>query len=268
MEKVKRLAIQKETLRELYLKSGNRCAFPGCGRTILNDKGDVVGQICHIEAASPGGERFNRNQTNEERRQASNLLLLCYEHHIETNNVEAFPVERMQSIKKAHEQTYGDVANKLFSTISDITELQEYQYCTTLENFYKAMEWEYNKEEAEGNAKIFNKLVDDLRDLSPGTRAIFKIMLRRQKDDSKWINIDEIPGVTGESNDTILIHIRLLEEKGFIDECELSDRNTAISDFVKPEGFWDIWRDIRKYTNLTSVTLEEIIDNMNFSLLD
>lgn len=268
MEKVRRKEPTKDTLRELYLKSGNRCAFPGCEKTILNDKGNVVGQICHIEAAMPGGERFNPNQTNEERRQASNLLLLCYEHHIETDDVEAFPVERMQSIKKAHEQTYGDVANKLFSTIGDITELQGYQYCTTIKSFYKVMEWEYNKVEAEENAKVFNKLVDDLRDLYPETRAIFKIMLRRQKDDSIWINIDEIPGVTGESRETILIHIRLLEEKGFIDECELNDRGTAVSDFVKPEGFWDIWRDIRKYTILTSITLEEIIDNMNFSLLD
>ncbi|PFU61987.1 helix-turn-helix domain-containing protein [Bacillus thuringiensis] len=268
MEKVRRKEPTKDTLRELYLKSGNRCAFPGCEKTILNDKGNVVGQICHIEAAMPGGERFNPNQTNEERRQASNLLLLCYEHHIETNDVEAFPVERMQSIKQAHEQTYGDVANKLFSTIGDITELQEYQYCTTLENFYKAMEWRYDKEDAEGNAKVFNKLVDDLRELSPETRAIFKIMLRRQKEDSTWINIEEIPSVTGKSIDTILIHIRLLEEKGFIDECERNDRGTVISNFAKPDGFWDIWRDIRKYTNLTSITLEEIIVNMNFSLLD
>ncbi|KAB2397326.1 hypothetical protein [Bacillus cereus] len=270
MEEVKRLAPKRAVLRELYLKSGNRCAFPGCNRSILNDQGILIGDVCHIEAAMPGGPRFNDDpaQTNEDRRAFSNLVLLCHDHHLETDDEEKFPVKRMKEIKEEHEQKYGDVTDKLFSSIADKTELQEYQYCTTLKSFYKVMEWEYNKEEAEENAKVFNKLVDDLRDLSPETKEIFKIMLRRQKDDSIWINIDEIPGVTGESQEIILIHIRLLEEKGFIGECELNDRGTVISDFVKPEGFWDIWRDIRKYANLTSITLEEIIVSMNFSLLD
>lgn len=268
MEEVKRLAIEKDTLRELYLKSGNRCAFPGCERTILNDKGNVVGQICHIEAASRGGERFNPNQTNDERRQASNLLLLCYEHHIETNDVEAFPVERMQSIKKAHEQTYGDVANKLFSTISDQTQHQGYQYCTTLKSFYKFKNWNYIAEDAKGNANEFNKLVDDLRELSPETRAIFKIMLQRQKPQSTYINIEELPGVTGVAAQTISMHIRILEEKNFIAELEYNERGMLISYFVQWDGLWDIWRDIREYTRLSGATLEEIIDNMNFSLLD
>ncbi|MGQ7230532.1 hypothetical protein [Bacillus cereus group sp. Bce029] len=269
MEKVKRLAIQKDTLRELYLKSGNRCAFPGCERTILNDKGNVVGHICHIEAASPGGERFNPNQTNEERRQASNLLLLCYEHHIETNDVEKFTVERMQAMKKAHEETYGDVANKLFSTIADQTLHQEYQYCNSLENFYKVMGWgNGDKEEMEGNTKVFNEYVDDLRELAPVIRSVFKVMLQRQKPDSWFINIDEIPDVTGETLQDISRYLRTLEDKNFIAEVEPNDRGMLVSDFVKWEGQWDIWRDIREYARLSGITLEEIIDNMNFSLLD
>jgi hypothetical protein len=69
----KRLNPTYETLRELYLKSGNQCAFPGCNKPILNAKGEFVAQICHIEAAAPNGQRFNPNQTNEERRQSSNL---------------------------------------------------------------------------------------------------------------------------------------------------------------------------------------------------
>ncbi|QED48347.1 hypothetical protein FSZ17_14485 [Cytobacillus dafuensis] len=49
-------------------------AFPSCKKTILNDTGNFVGQVCHIEAAMPGGERFNPNQTNGERRAFSNLI--------------------------------------------------------------------------------------------------------------------------------------------------------------------------------------------------
>lgn len=50
----KRLAPTRDTVRELYLKSGNRCAFPGCNKALFNAKGVFVGHICHIEAAEPG----------------------------------------------------------------------------------------------------------------------------------------------------------------------------------------------------------------------
>lgn len=49
---------------------------------------------------------------------------------------------------------------------------------------------------------------------------------------------------------------------------ERNDRGMLVSDFVKWEGLWDIWRDISKYARLSSITLVEIINNMNFSLLD
>jgi hypothetical protein len=39
--------------------------------------GVFIGQLCHIEAAEEGGQRFNERMTNEERRAFENLLLLC-----------------------------------------------------------------------------------------------------------------------------------------------------------------------------------------------
>lgn len=270
MEEVKRLAPKRAVLRELYLKSGNRCAFPGCNRSILNDQGVLIGDVCHIEAAMPGGPRFNDDpaQTNEDRRAFNNLVLLCHDHHLETDDEEKFPVTRMKEIKKEHEQKYGDVTDKLFSSIADKTELQEYQYCTTLKSYYEIMDWEYLEDEVEGNANVFNQLVDDLRDLSPETRAVFKIMLQRQKLKNKYINITELPLVTGVAVHTISMHIRMLEEKNFIVPVEDNERGMLISDFVQWEGQWDIWRDIREYASRSGITLEELIDNMNFSLLD
>ncbi len=55
---------EKDKLRELYLKSGNQCAFPACNNLMMNKDGDFVVVVCHIEAAMPGGERFNKNKTN------------------------------------------------------------------------------------------------------------------------------------------------------------------------------------------------------------
>jgi hypothetical protein len=67
---------------------------------LVNHKRQWVGEVCHIQAALPGGERFNGDMTNEERRDRSNLMLLCHEHHVETNDVVEFTVERLLRIKE------------------------------------------------------------------------------------------------------------------------------------------------------------------------
>ena len=48
---VKRLQPKGNTLRELFLKSGNLCAFPGC--LMMDPEGNFIGEVCHIEAAEP-----------------------------------------------------------------------------------------------------------------------------------------------------------------------------------------------------------------------
>jgi len=105
-EKAKRLAPEKETLSLLFSFSGNVCAFPGCDHPIFNEKNKLIAQVCHIEAALEGGERHNGNSSNDDRRQFKNLLVLCYAHHIETDDVDLYTVEKMQELKLNHENQF------------------------------------------------------------------------------------------------------------------------------------------------------------------
>src|SRR4051812_39169505 len=114
--KPKRLHPTGDTLRQVFLKSGNLCAFPGCTRLMMNAEGEFVGQVCHIEAAEPGGQRFNAGMTNEERRLAGNLLLMCYEHHVATNSVQKFPVALLQQIKADHEARFASPQRAMLAT--------------------------------------------------------------------------------------------------------------------------------------------------------
>lgn len=68
MEIVKRLEPLTSTKRALYLLSRNECAFPHCKQLMVDRFGHFIGEICHIEAANKEGERFNPQQSNEERR--------------------------------------------------------------------------------------------------------------------------------------------------------------------------------------------------------
>lgn len=102
-----RLIPKVDVVRALFARSGNQCAFPGCIQPLINDRNRFIGQICHIEAALPGGERYNPHQSDEERRAYSNLLLFCYPHHVETNDVDEYPVDTLQRFKRDHEALFA-----------------------------------------------------------------------------------------------------------------------------------------------------------------
>jgi tetratricopeptide (TPR) repeat protein len=105
-ETPKRLAPSKETLNLLFALSGNECAFPGCKHVLIDEENLFVAQICHIEAAMPLGERFNELSNNEARRSPENLVLLCYPHHIKTNNISKFPTPVFRKLKADHEKKF------------------------------------------------------------------------------------------------------------------------------------------------------------------
>ena len=102
-----RAAPRTDVLRALFARSGNRCCFPGCTSVLVNERNLFIGQVCHIEAAEAAGERFNPEQSDDERRSYENLLLLCYPHHVETNDLALYPVARLRQMKTEHEKAFG-----------------------------------------------------------------------------------------------------------------------------------------------------------------
>ena len=106
-----RLSPKIETLRALFARSGNQCAFPNCNHSLINRKNEFIAQVCHIEGANEGGERYNENSNDEERRSFDNLLILCYAHHIETNDIAEYTVERLKEIKYKHEKSIDNNFN-------------------------------------------------------------------------------------------------------------------------------------------------------------
>jgi hypothetical protein len=99
------------TIKSLYSVSGNKCAFPKCNTPLVDaTSGKVTGRICHIKASSAGGPRYDASQSDEERHGFENLLLMCPVHHdVIDADEEAYTVERLQKIKKEHQQQTGEL---------------------------------------------------------------------------------------------------------------------------------------------------------------
>lgn len=111
-EKPKRLVPKPDVLRSLYLLSGNVCAFPRCANVLINSDGVMVADICHIEGVE--GPRFNPAMSNEQRRSAANLVMLCKSHHATVDGNEAkYTVAKLKNVKQQHEAKFAEIDDRL-----------------------------------------------------------------------------------------------------------------------------------------------------------
>jgi hypothetical protein len=101
-----RLQPKTATVKRLFALSGNQCTFSGCGQRMVSHEGVVLGEICHIEGAEPGGERYNPASDDEYRRSYDNLILFCSNHHKITNDILKYPSNRLKELKQSHENLF------------------------------------------------------------------------------------------------------------------------------------------------------------------
>lgn len=98
----------KQTIKKLFALSGNLCAFPGCSLQMVESAGTVTGEICHIQARSKGGPRFNASLSIKDRHAFENLILLCSHHHkIIDAHPEIYTTETLIELKSIHETSVG-----------------------------------------------------------------------------------------------------------------------------------------------------------------
>ena len=121
-----------KTLKRLFAVSRNQCSFPGCCLPIIENDGDgtVTGIICHINARSKGGPRFDAKQSAKKRHSFENLILLCSRHSkIIDSNPKRYPASMLREIKADHEtQGFVEVSPKDAKAADRLTEEYNFIY--------------------------------------------------------------------------------------------------------------------------------------------
>lgn len=270
MKTVKRISPTTSTLRELYILSGNKCAFPQCTHEIIDENGTFVAELCHIEAAMPGGERFNPNMTNEERAHSSNLLFLCHKHHKVTDNVKDFDVEKLKKIKFQHENLFRNIMSDMLKTIEDTTKKQILINSKSFNKINKTLQWELDGHYLEETVNSYNKKFETLKKLDRNSRSVFTTII----DNSEMSKLNRIVLLSSVQKSLRLTSqemndfIDILMKHDFISEPYTDDCYTGfISQIKDPEG-WDVWGEIKKFCEIEGISLQEIILELDFEKLD
>ncbi len=165
-----------EVARDLYLRSGNRCAHPACNEPLMRSDAILVGEIAHIEAAMPTGPRFRASMTNEERRGFSNLLLICANHHTVIDaDPDTWTVAKLQALKAAHEAIYTGTIDRLRSTVGDITQGTPWQPATNLGMLPYI--GKLGPDEIAGSIEVMNGFACRLATVPVGARSVLALVV-------------------------------------------------------------------------------------------
>ncbi len=276
-EKAKRLKPVQSTLRELFVVSGNRCAFPKCDAPIIDENGNFSAQVCHIEAAEEGGERFNPNQTNEERRHISNLMLLCYPHHVETDKEEKYPVERMRQMKLDHEAPFREGWNRVLANIEDWTETTSVTHPTTL---HALSTWTNTLKEAaeygiEVELRNLRILSEQIQQLTRPARQLFRIILNKGVPGRGFGGVVELRtylnflrDATGLSQQQLSDRLHQLEQVGVAVVVYDEDDVPPYVETRTTTGDFPSWSEIRQFCRECERDLEDLIVDLRFDLFD
>lgn len=118
--------VPQKTINLLWGLAGGHCEL--CGKNVTIDylagQQGKFAQVAHIEADSPGGPRYNQDQTNAKRNAIENLMLVCPTCHKEIDsNAEGFSVGYLQSRKKSYEESVKAAVDAIGPVCADIVAL-------------------------------------------------------------------------------------------------------------------------------------------------
>lgn len=293
---VERLQPKPSTLRRLYSLSGNLCAFNHrgviCNNLLFDLGGQFIGQVCHIEAANKKGQRFNPRMTNEERRDFENLILLCANHHILTNDVNEFPVNVLKKMKATHEQKFSSdlLVERMLDGLKDYSKGTSFIKVKNLNNLFKTLDpeskYQRTVQDIEVECDLFNEAIEKFLNLSLQSRRVFAIGLSRahyeysqyrHRSDNLYVDIAEIENAMGgfrvshqveSSFNEILAH----ELMYINDDVQIADevyRRRLCYRMISTRDYEiDIWLKLKEFCDIKDYDVAEFLENLDFSNLD
>jgi hypothetical protein len=107
----------------LAFRSGDVCAFPGCGKRLTYEAkagpDTHIGEAAHICGEKPAAARYDASMTNEERDDVRNLIYLCADHHTIIDKVEAdWSTSALKTLKGEHESRVRQAIEAAFADIA------------------------------------------------------------------------------------------------------------------------------------------------------
>jgi hypothetical protein len=282
VSKAGRVSPSSNTLRQLYILSGNLCANPACNTVLLNANGTIVGEVCHIRAEKPGGARYDSKMSDEDRRAASNLILLCNVCHkivdTEREKYKVATLTRWKSDREAKFAAVGDTLRQRYTEqIEDEAATIDLSSPKSLVGLIKHLDDQKVSHliDTDTHRKIA-AYAEKLKHLSTPDRALMRAIIekclalggRREGDYGISVHPDDLK--------TLMIDGRRLSDNrikklaGTLDRHGLGSLDYDLEPrlFIAAPDDTVAWSDVQDYIAKDGRSLTDIIEDLKFGLLD
>ncbi|WP_298038939.1 hypothetical protein [uncultured Microbacterium sp.] len=265
---------KSEITRELFLYSGNQCAFPGCSKPLLNKKGSYVAQIAHIEGVGKSSARHNQKLSDEDLRAVANLMLMCPNHHIEVDDkkrLAEFTVEALRAMKEKHEAKFRDAISQMSEEIGDLTDAEP-TYPTSLHAFGIKPDDDFHDEEL----AAVRSAIDRLAKLPPSARQILVVAIGQSKPGGGWGQVLEASAIAVEKIVTNIDReeyrqlLGVLQERNFLDWDDNDGHSVLQIKGTAKDGSSELnlLLELEAAFRGNSVALRRTVVELDFSVLD
>lgn len=269
-----RLPPTSATTRELYLYSGNQCAFPGCVSSLLRDDGTWNCNVAHIYGVKPGAARGDHSLSDEDLRAPSNLLLLCLEHHevIDNEDLEdQYPVDVVERIKAEHEKGFRQAIAGLVRIVdtSGGSRVEYPQNLGALEGFGD------DDDEVRQNIDAMKPWIESVAKQPPGIRDLISVILIHGSIKPSrirgrvYVKITQVEGVVQIGDREVLRRARHLEDEGLLSIEE--DEGIYFFELIDPTSRdigWDLFAELKLFADGGRSIVRRAIDELDFTVFD
>jgi hypothetical protein len=252
---------------------------------MMDIEGNFVGQVCHIEGAEEGGERFNPEMSNEDRRSAANLMLMCYPHHVVTNDVTTYTVEKLRKIKVDHERRFSDPQRVILETLTDWTAVDAPKPARTLNRMRDVLGWEgLGAEHLKESADEINAYANRLQNVPQGVRKFLGAVAMRAYKMRKTNAVQtsspmfsgtrilgsDIEGALHLTPRAIMARCSELDayNLGDLSEIWIGELEHPAVRIADLKSGWALWMDIAEFCNKANEPIDAFTVDLDFKRLD
>jgi hypothetical protein len=262
-----------EVKRELWVLSGNECAWRDCHQRLLAGDGAWIGKIAHIVGAEKGSARHDATWEPEQLRDVSNLVLLCGVHHDMIDHPDSrdqYPPDFLCEMKREHEARFRRAFQGFEEEFLNVTGANRVTPSATLGRFMP----DADPDERAGNALAVNGIADYLATLTLGARQLLAFLVSLDRP----IDIYELARHNGEAQPDRTGRLVQELESRRLARVEDYDWTWEMPNLVVLwtdasgsvfDGWDTFWNELRDHmASRTDATLSDVIIDLDFSLLD
>ncbi|WP_420174921.1 HNH endonuclease [Luteococcus sp. OSA5] len=277
-EERRRLPALTNTNRELYLYSGNQCAFPGCAEVLLKPNGTWNCQAAHIYGVEKDAARGEHSLSNEALRAPANLILLCPNHHVEIDNKDLegeYSVERVERMKDEHEARFRTAMVSLDriidSTVGVVVKRPENM--RALAGFDTM-----DEEETRENLVCAAPFVDAIAKQPPSLRDVITLIMVHGRPEPRvaWgrdapvaAPVAKVEGAAQITRGDLASRVKALESDGLVEiEADEGPGYFVLNDPTAKSIGWDLFASLHELAAGDRYVIERVIDHLDFTALD